>query len=95
MVRNFQDPLVPLAVRGSPSRSGTLAGNPSNSVCRSQDFISHNVVGLIRQIEMAPGVVSDPVAMLRDLYSAVRMLLRKSSSDEESTVDVRVSERGD
>ena len=89
MVRNFQDPIVPVAIRSSPSRSRTLAGNPSNSALRSQDFISHNVVGLFGQIEMTPRVISDLVTMLCDLCSAVRMLLRKFSSDEERAVYVR------
>jgi len=44
---------------------------------------------------MAPGVVADLVTMLRDLCSAVGMLLRKSSSDEESAVYVRALEGGD
>ena len=44
---------------------------------------------------MAPRVVPDFMAMLRDFCSAVGMLLRKSSSDEESAVYMRDLENGD
>jgi hypothetical protein len=72
-----------------------LAGNPNNSALRSCNFISHNLIGLLSQIEMAPRVISNLMPMLRDLCSAVPMLLRKSSSDEESGVHMRALERGD
>jgi hypothetical protein len=61
----------------------------------TRDLLPHDVIGLLDQIEMVPGVIAYFVVVFGNRCGAIAILLRPISSDEEGAVNVRFFESGD
>ena len=88
--RDFQNPLIAYAVGSAESRPRRLTRNLNNSALSPHDLIADDLIGLLGQIEMTPGMISGFVTMFCDLRSAVGVVMHKSSRDKEGAVYVRV-----
>ena len=88
--RDFQNPLIAYAVGSAESRPRRLTRNLNNSALSPHDLIADDLIGLLGQIEMTPGMISSFVTMFCDLRSAVGVVMHKSSRNKEGAVYVRV-----
>ena len=88
--RDFQNPLIAYAVGSAESRPRSLPRNLKNGALSPHDLIADDLIGLLGQIEMTPGVISSFVTMFCDFRSAVGVVMHKSSRYEERAVDMRV-----
>jgi len=55
-------------------------------------LVAHHFIGLLSQIQMAPGMVSHFVAVLCDFRGTVGMLMHEFSGDKERAGGMRIRE---
>jgi hypothetical protein len=72
-----------------------LAGQFVENDFGAGNFLPHDVVWLLGEIEMIPGMNTNFVAMFGNRRGAIAILLRPISSDEEGAVNARFFESGD
>ena len=91
-VRDFQNPVIARAKGRTPQWAGIAPANTGEDIFTLENFCPDNFVGVFRQIEMMPGVISHFVPMPNDFSGALRISLGPISGDEERAADMRMLE---